>query len=1162
MVSPSSPVGSCPGKQVLEQYLFECLDAAAVSTVEDHLEHCAACQCAVAELSSRGKLNERAPRENWAPAPRFLQKLREAVQGDADETETGAARGAAPAEPLPFIAGYRLLRVLGQGGMGLVYEAVQESLGRHVAVKTLRGDRITADLVERLRREAEAIARLQHPNIVQIFDIGTWKATPSSADLPYLAMEFVGGEPLSRVLTGTPQPAGDAAEFVETLARAVHIAHAAGIVHRDLKPGNILLPRPRAAEESKFRHPKITDFGLAKDIEAGSNLTETGQVLGTPSYMAPEQVRGQSEAIGPAADIYALGALLYEILTGRPPFTGSAPVDILMQLVSVEPVSPRRLVPRLPRDIETICLKCLEKDPGKRYASALALADDLRRFQQHEPIHARPLSVPGRAVKLARRHPAVALLTSALLLVMAGLLGLGTWSYFEISQALMDKGKALEKEEQAVKDKDVALGQKIDALGQVEKAFTLEQALRKQTEAETYRALSSETSLLRTVRPPGWRKKAFGNLERLAQSTTPQRDPVALRSEAMACMDFPDLAEVARIPFACISLDFNSDGKALAGISSNAVGVWEVPTLKAKQFAVTRDAFARQTKGGAIYRSNVVFRPGHPGTLFFGLKHGIGSLDLTKGVPVPMAGIDKKTVETASWQFDFDGSGDLLAVGWMDGQASIFDLKSGERQWTSPPPQSPNAVRYPIPVSLSHDGEYIAVSGLAQGVWAYRWRDSVKPITFSQNRPSATSLKFSPDNRIVAATYPDESVVLWNFRGRRPHRTLQGHTAIVHSLAFHPDGQWLATASADQTVRLWDTWSGQLLQTLKPNAGQISAVRFSRDGKYLAISGIDLILYEVTVKPARQVALMDLPTSANPYTQVQTGALHPAAPTFAAAEGSQLVLLNLDTGREVRRWTHSEWGAKGKFLRSAMTYSPRGDVLAASAAWAIDGNGGIGLWDVARGKLLKTLDAHKDRVYSMAFDHDGKRLVSAGAAEAVLWDTASGAVVHRWPDAMWNQAAFLNKSKEVFLLGADGKYLRSDAGGQTIFEGKLPMEYFRVAFTPDESHIMLACREHVAVLSYPDMKPQTKIAVAQLSAFAYCPRSALIATCGNDRRVKLWEARTGQLIGALPEEDNIVTHLEFARKGSRLVAGGLFPRVVSYDLAAIRSQLERLGLAW
>ncbi len=308
---------------------------------------------------------------------------------------SGPRDGLAPQGPGgEGIPGHEMLGVLGRGGMGVVYKARHLRLKRLVAVKMiLAGEHAGPDDLARFRTEAEAIARLQHPNIVQVFEVSEQEGRP------FFSLEFCGGGSLAKKLAGTPLPPREAAALVQTLAEAMQAAHSRGVIHRDLKPANVLLTEDGT--------PKITDFGLAKKLdEAGQ--TVSGAVMGTPSYMAPEQA--ESKEVGPLADVYALGAVLYECLTGRPPFKAATSLDTILQVISEEPVPPRRLNPAMPRDLETVCLKCLQKEPARRYDSAQALADDLQRFLKQEPILARPATARERVAKWCRRNPRVALL--------------------------------------------------------------------------------------------------------------------------------------------------------------------------------------------------------------------------------------------------------------------------------------------------------------------------------------------------------------------------------------------------------------------------------------------------------------------------------------------------------------------------------------------------------------------------------------------------------------------------------------------------------------------------------------------------------------------------------------------------------------------------------
>jgi serine/threonine-protein kinase len=310
-----------------------------------------------------------------------------------------------PEIDLPRIPGYEVEAVLGRGGMGVVFRARQVGLNRLVALKiALNASYTGGHDRERFRREAEAVARLRHPNVVQVHDVG------EADGRPYFTMEYIEGGSLAKKLAGTPQPAQQAAQLVATLAGAVQTAHAAGIVHRDLKPSNVLLTSDGT--------PKITDFGLARRLEDEAGITATGIALGTPSYMAPEQARARREAVGPLADVYALGAILYELLTGRPPFRAETAAYTIHEVITRDPVPPTRLNHKVPRDLETICLKCLRKEPERRYASAVALAEDLQRFQEGRPIQARPVGWAERSWRWGRRNPtAAALLVTALALV-------------------------------------------------------------------------------------------------------------------------------------------------------------------------------------------------------------------------------------------------------------------------------------------------------------------------------------------------------------------------------------------------------------------------------------------------------------------------------------------------------------------------------------------------------------------------------------------------------------------------------------------------------------------------------------------------------------------------------------------------------------------------
>jgi tetratricopeptide (TPR) repeat protein/tRNA A-37 threonylcarbamoyl transferase component Bud32 len=343
------------------------------------------------------------------------------VFGEADRPRSFGGRTTEPqawvdqADPSwPLVPGYELLAKLGEGGMGVVYKARQRRLNRLVALKMIRGDGRAGEVqLNRFRIEAEAVARVRHPNIVQIYEIG------DVAGFPYFSLELLEGGGLDSKLAGTPRPAREAAEMVRSLCLAIEAAHEARIIHRDLKPANVVL----AADGT----PKVTDFGLAKRLEEEESQTRTGDVMGSPSYMSPEQAKGQGHLVGPASDIYSLGAILYEMLTGRPPFRGPSAWDTVRQVVEEEPVPPTRLQPRVPRDLETIALKCLDKEPARRYPTARAMGEDLHRFLANEPILARPIPFWERGLKWVKRRPATAALSTVAAAAMVAIVGGSIW---------------------------------------------------------------------------------------------------------------------------------------------------------------------------------------------------------------------------------------------------------------------------------------------------------------------------------------------------------------------------------------------------------------------------------------------------------------------------------------------------------------------------------------------------------------------------------------------------------------------------------------------------------------------------------------------------------------------------------------------------------------
>jgi serine/threonine protein kinase/WD40 repeat protein len=741
--------------------------------------------------------------------------------GEERRTESGGAGRR--------VGHYVLLEELGRGGMGVVYKARHEGLGRVVALKLiLAGDYCGPRDLARFRTEAGAAARLQHPNIVQVHEVGEQDGRP------YLSLELVTGSSLEEKLAEAPWAGRDAAGLVEVLARAMHYAHERGVVHRDLKPANVLLaPALGGGEVAGLPPkaganwiPKVTDFGLARRLPDGEALwdacagpTESGTVLGTPSYMAPEQAAGHSRAVGPAADVHALGAILYALLTGRPPFRGVTALETLEQVRSQEPVPPTRLQPRLPRDLETICLKCLQKDPQRRYESAAALAEDLQRFQAGEPIRARPVSAWERAVKWGKRRPAIASLLTAVVAVTALGLTTTTWLWRQAADALIETEKARQ-----------------DARNETEKVTA---------------ALASKTIALARA---AWLANDLDQARRYLEDCPPER-----RDREWHYLD--RVSQVRLIPFGkdesihvVQSVAWSPNGRDLLASSAAVVKVWDTSTWqerltlsdsqmpahqKVDQLAVTSDGRRLVTVSwpSLIRNMNVVLGVREPSWM-------LGKVwDLERGVEV--RGYKKAPCEAPVLSRD----GRFIAARGLDVALLLLDAESGEQiQAFQGGPGWYNSF------ALSDDGRFLAACAQEERIiriWDLpggRERDTLRLDGFAP-----FEMVFSPDGRRLAGIWRDvqnrRTLVTVREVDAGREIAIYRSPADLIKLVFSPDGRQLAIAGTDKAVILWDVATGKELLTFRGHAERINSVAFSPDGSRLASSSWDGMIRIWDVRP-------------------------------------------------------------------------------------------------------------------------------------------------------------------------------------------------------------------------------------------------------------------------------------------------------------------------
>jgi eukaryotic-like serine/threonine-protein kinase len=1093
--------------------------------------------------------------------------------------EPAAPRG----RPVPTIVGYEILGELGRGGMGVVYLARQVRLNRLCALKMiLGGAHADAPAALRFLAEAEAVAKVQHPNIVQIHHIG------EADGLPFIELEYVDGGGLDRSLDGTPWHERRAAALIEALARGVAEAHRLDIVHRDLKPGNVLL----AANGT----PKITDFGLAKSLATDSGLTATDSIMGSPGYMAPEQAEGKTKQAGPLADVYSLGAILYELLTGRPPFRGATVLETLEQVKATEPVPPSRLVPGLPRDVETIALKCLQKEPAKRYDSAAALAEDLRRFLGGEPIVARPVPPWERAIKWARRRPAITTLILAVLLLLASLLGLGIWSYAKIDRSL------------AVARADRRHAEEQTRFAQEQTRFAQEQTRVANQRAED---LAWEDYINRVNR--AYREVQDDNValaEDLLHGCPAERRGWEWHYVKRLC--HPERMSV-EVPGGSVSaIAYSPDGRGIAtgsgghfarGPGGSNLALWDRETGRRRQtphpteniiwsLAFSPDG-TRMALGGTNPQvevrdartdevlwtkqdpelppaMSVTFSPdGTSLAAGFGYYSADGTFQVklfevatgqaAATFPGPRGGVNDLAFHPDGRHVAVAGSGGI-EVWDVKRQAKVHDFR-GHTKWV-------------YGVAYSPDGRWLATGGWDRTIKLRDAASGEERLTIFGHEGFVLDLAFSPDSRCLVSASEDRSVRLWEVPTGRRLGTFHGHTDFVQAVAFAPDGGEVASVSLDGTMKVWDRRTS-LPVTFDGHTGWVAGLAFRRDGRRVvskadgyqvpgettkgwdpvtgdldpALTGIVLENPGDEYLPPSAYAVTPRPATSPDGTRLarvrSSNEGIPAPERSKTYVNSAVVVLDAAT----RRVLHTMVGHTADVV--GIAFSPDGRRIATASF-----DRTIKLWDAATGREVFTLRGHTAGLLALTFSPDGRRIVSGGIDfTARVWDaTPLRAEVIRAQDVRYQQkhealgelarltqeaqrAEELARSGRWDLAAAMfGKFVEQDPGNRLLRY----MHIQSLAAAGDNSGVRRACEDLLAkfgkgtdswiyVLA-PDSvaDPEVPVHLTRTTLSQLTPQSEKIAKCRGLKKLGAALYRAGRYEEAIRHLDESLEALDGA----------------------------------
>lgn len=1032
---------------------------------------------------------------------------------------------------------YDLQGQLGSGGMGIVFRAYDRELKRSVALKMIRrGEFASAKEVERFKREAEAAASLDHPNIVPVYEVGELDGWH------YLSLKLVEGTSLDRDTLRFQTDYRATAILLAKVARAVHHAHQRGLLHRDLKPSNILLDQQG--------EPYVTDFGLAKRVEQDRKLTLSGQMVGTPAYMAPEQARGSS-GLTIAVDIYSLGVILYELLTGDVPFRGQTPWETLRQAVEQEPKAPGAARAGVDRDLETICLRCLSKEPERRYGSSEALAEELERWLRHEPILARPSGVWSRGVKWTRRHPAPA----ALLVVLIAGLAMSTWQAIRATRA---EGKAARH-----------------AAGETASRALAEQA------AEEARKTIAHLDFIQAGRliEQGNDPEAVAYLVRSLRANPANSAAVTRLATLLAYRTWMVPSKVMNGHTAVVTrAGFSPDGRSIVSVSKdNSARLWDAqsgqPIAHPLQHSSQVFSARFSPDGGRVVTASADCtarvwnaQTGEPlGEPLAHAKEVWCAHFSPDGLRVITASMDGTAV-VWDWRSGrklarlqhrggvncgrFSPDGKLISTASEDGTARLWDASTGEA----------------VGVPLCHNGEvYSAVFSPDSGIvvtasadssarlWDARTGRAFGEPMLHSNGTRVWSAEFSPDGKQVVTASEDCSARVWDAQTGKPVSPPLKHTAWVEVARFSPDGKRVVTASSDGLAQAWDARSGVKRGESLRHRAEVCSAQFSPDGRHILTASAD-----------KSVRLWDtFPGGALPQTLSQA----PGCSARFNASGSRVVTASKDCSARV-------WDSRNG---QPLTESMRHPSVVTSAGFSPDerrimtvcSDFTARIWDAQTGALVAGPMAHTNIIHMARFNPDGSRLITASSDNtAMVWDASTGKpALEPLRHAGWIYAATFSPDGGTILTGSDdgtagiwdartGQLLRKVSHSKPIRSAEFNHDGSKVATSSWDS----TARVWDAPTGNPVTPPLRHGGWPETVRFSR-DGNRIVTAC-NDQSARVWDSRTGLLVSEPMLHKAGVLLAEFSGDGSRVFTMARDGSVTVWDASTSQVLLETTPTKW